>query len=67
MFAIAFVSVTIVYILTSMSPEQYYTILQLIISFFAGFFTSRVLDLHFRPRVCARAASCWSIKRTTTS
>ena len=43
MFAIAFASVTIAYILTEMPPEQYYTILQLIISFFAGYLISDVL------------------------
>jgi len=37
MFAIAFVSVTVAYILSTMTPEQYYNVLQLIVSFFAGY------------------------------
>jgi len=44
MFAIAFVSVTVAYVLTSMPPEQYYAILQLLVSFFAGYLTSQVVS-----------------------
>jgi phosphate starvation-inducible membrane PsiE len=37
MFIAALAAVTIAYVLTTMSPEQYYSILQLLLSFFAGY------------------------------
>jgi len=42
MFGIAFISVTVAYILSTMSADQYYNIIQLLISFFAGYLTSQV-------------------------
>lgn len=42
MFGIAFLSVTVAYILSTMPSDQYYNIIQLLISFFAGYLTSQV-------------------------
>jgi integral membrane sensor domain MASE1 len=41
MFLIAFVAVSIAYILTNMPPETYVTLVQLVIAFFAGYLTSQ--------------------------
>ncbi len=49
MFAIAFIAITIAYILTEMPPEQYVALVQLVLSFFAGYVAGRV---HGSPGCC---------------
>ena len=55
MFVIAIVAVTTAYILTEMSPEQYFSLLQLILAFFAGYLTSKISEV----------ASLWITLRRT--
>jgi uncharacterized membrane protein len=42
MFIVAVTAITTAYILTEMSPEQYFTLLQLILAFFTGYLTGRI-------------------------
>jgi hypothetical protein len=44
MFVVAFTSVTVAFILTNMTPEQYSSVIQLVLSFFAGFIASKIVD-----------------------
>ncbi len=44
MFIVAFLSITVAYILSEMPPEQYATLVQLLLSFFAGYLTAKVAD-----------------------
>jgi F0F1-type ATP synthase membrane subunit a len=44
MFVVAFTSVTVAFVLTNMTPEQYSSVIQLVLSFFAGFIASKVVD-----------------------